>query len=206
MMTSLTRRQQQVYDFISNYQQQCGYAPTLQEIAAHLDVRGNLGVIRHLQALEKKGHIRRTAGSSRGIVLLGRVGWANSAIALPLVGSVPAGPLSEALEDIEGYLAVDPSLVRGDGCFALRVRGDSMIEAQIAPGDLAIVRPQSTADNGDIVVAMIAGEATLKRFYREAGQIRLQPENARLEPIIVTADAGEVVIIGKVTGIVRTLE
>jgi repressor LexA len=202
-MASLTRRQQQVYDFIGSYQQQCGYAPTLQEIAAHLQVRGNLGVIRHLQALEKKGCIRRTAGSSRGIVLLGRT---TAAVALPLVGSVQAGALSEALEDVEDSLAVDPSLVRGEGCFALRVRGDSMIEAQIAPGDLAIVRPQASAENGDIVVAMLDGEATLKRFFREAGQIRLQPENARLQPIIVTAEAGEVVIIGKVTGIVRNLE
>lgn len=202
-MASLTKRQQQVYDFIDSYQQQCGYAPSLQEIAVHLEVRGNLGVIRHLQALEKKGLIRRAAGSSRGIVLLDR---ANAAVALPLIGSVQAGPLSEVLEDVEGSLAVDPSLVRGAGCFALRVRGDSMIEAQIAPGDLAIIRPQASADNGDIVVAMVNGEATLKRFFREAGQIRLQPENAQLQPIIVTAEAGEVMIIGKVTGIVRALE
>ncbi|HEY5672221.1 MAG TPA: transcriptional repressor LexA [Malonomonas sp.] len=201
-MASLTKRQQQVYDFISDYLQRCGYAPSLQEIAAHLNVRGNLGVIRHLQALEKKGCIRRTVGSSRGIVLPGR---SSTAVALPLVGSVQAGALSEALEDVEGSLAVDPSLVRGEGCFALRVRGDSMIEAQIAPGDLAIVRPQASAENGDIVVAMFDGEATLKRFFREAGQIRLQPENARMQPIIITAEAGEVAIIGKVTGIVRAL-
>ena len=202
-MASLTKRQQQVYDFIDDYQQQCGYAPTLQDIAAHLEVRGNLGVLRHLGALEKKGFIRRTAGSSRGIVLLGR---GSPAVTLPIVGSVQAGALSEAFEDVEGSLSLDASLVRGSGCFALRVRGDSMIEAQIAPGDLAIVRPQASAENGDIVVAMLDGEATLKRFFREAGQIRLQPENARLQPIIVTAAAGEVVILGKVTGIVRVLE
>ena len=201
-MASLTKRQQQVYDFLGSYQQQRGYAPTLQEIAAHLAVRGNLGVIRHLQALEKKGYIRRTAGSSRGIVLLGR---ASAAIALPLVGSVQAGALSEALEDIEDSFSVDSSLVHGEGCFALRVRGDSMIEAQIAPGDLAIVRPQATAENGDIVVAMLDGEATLKRFFRESGHIRLQPENSRLQPIIVSAEIGEVVIVGKVTGIIRTM-
>lgn len=200
-MATLTDRQQQVYDFIVQYLEGQGYAPTLQEIAGHLRIRGNLGVIRHLTALEKKGYIRRSSGSSRGIVLLGR----SSAVALPVVGSVQAGELSEALEDIEGYLAVDPSLVRGEGAFVLRVRGDSMIEAQIAPGDLAIVRPQATADDGDIVVAMLEGEATLKRFFRQADSIRLQPENSRLQPIILRPEDGEVVILGKVTGIVRSL-
>lgn len=202
-MDVLTKRQQQVYDFIADYQQQCGYAPTLQEIAGHLLVRGNLGVLRHLGALEKKGFIRRTAGSSRGIVLLGQT---SPSVTLPLVGTVQAGSLTEALADVDGYLSVDASLVRGDGCFALRVRGDSMIEAQIAPGDLAIVRPQTSAENGDIVVAMLNGEATLKRFYRETGVIRLQPENSRLQPIVLTAEDGEVTILGKVTGIIRSLE
>ncbi|NOQ51225.1 MAG: transcriptional repressor LexA [Desulfuromonadaceae bacterium] len=197
-----TTRQQQVYDFIVRYLEQQGYAPTLQEIAAHLKVRGNLGVIRHLRALEKKGFLRRATGSSRGIVLLGR---SAGSLTLPLIGSVQAGPLSEALEDIEGYLSVDPSLVRGKDSFVLRVRGDSMIGAQIAPGDLAIVRPQNTADDGDIVVAMLDGEATLKRFFRERDAIRLQPENSRLQPIILRPEDGEIVILGKVTGIVRSL-
>ncbi len=202
-MLKLTVRQQQVYDFIVTYSDQNGYAPTLQEIAADLQVRGNLGVLRHLEALEKKGFIRRATGSSRGIVLLGR----SRSSSLPLVGSVAAGPLSEALEDIEGYLMVDPSLVHGDGCFALRVRGDSMIEAQILSGDLAIVRPQSDVVNGDIVVAMIDGEATLKRYFRETdGSVRLQPENSVLLPIILRPEDGELRIVGKVTGIVRSLE
>ncbi len=202
-MEEPTQRQQQVYDFIARYQQKNGYAPTLQEIAAHLNVRGNLGVIRHLTALEKKGYLRRTPGSSRGIVLAGR---SSAALSIPLVGSVAAGGLSEAFEEMEGYLDVDPSLVRGRDSFALRVKGDSMIEAQIAPGDLAIVRPQATAANGDIVVAMLDGEATLKRFFREADHIRLQPENTRLKPIILHPQDGEVRILGKVTGIIRTLE
>ncbi len=201
-MPALTARQQQVYDFIVQYSEQRGYAPALQEIAAHLNIRGNLGVIRHLEALGKKGYIRRRRGRSRSIVLPGRA----LSIALPLVGSVQAGPLSEALEDVEGSLAVDASLVRGEGCFALRVRGDSMLDAQIAPGDLAIVRPQATAENGDIVVALLDGEATLKRFFRERDGIRLQPENARLEPIIWRPEDGELQILGKVTGIVRQLD
>ncbi|MCD6188377.1 MAG: repressor LexA, partial [Desulfuromusa sp.] len=110
-----------------------------------------------------------------------------------------------ALEHVEDYLSVDVALTKGAGCFVLRVRGDSMIEAQIADGDLAVVSPQVTADNGDIVVAMLDGEATLKRFYREAGYIRLQPENSHFQPIILSASDGEVTILGKVTGIFRLL-
>jgi len=200
-MSKLTSRQQQVYNFIINYLDQYGYAPTLQEIAAHLGIRGNLGVLRHLEALVKKDYIRRTLGSSRGIVVLGR----SFSLSLPVVGSVAAGPLSEALEHVEDYLNIDATLIKGAGSFVLRVRGDSMIEAQIADGDLAVVCPQSTADNGDIVVAMLDGEATLKRFYREAGQIRLQPENSHLQPIILSASDGEIHIVGKVTGIFRSL-
>ncbi len=202
-MQILTSRQQQVLDFIALFLQQNGYAPTLQEIATHLRVRGNLGVIRHLSALEKKGFLVRSRGLSRGIVLAGR---STSALSLPLVGSVAAGGLTEALEDIEGHLCVDPSLVRGEGSFVLRVKSDSMIEVQIAPGDLAIIRPQATAENGDIVVAMLDGEATLKRFFRERGRIRLQPENSSLQPIILRPEDGEVRILGKVTGIIRALE
>lgn len=201
-MRSLTSRQKQVYDFIFFYHEENGYAPSLQEIAGHLGIKGNLGVLRHLQALEKKGCLKRIPGNSRGIVLPQRAG----SVALPLLGAVAAGPLSEVLENNEGYLTVDPSLVHGDNSFALRVAGDSMVEAQILPGDLAIVRPQATAENGEIVVAMLAGEATLKRFFREKEHIRLQPENPRLPPIILRPEDGELQILGKVTGIIRSLE
>jgi repressor LexA len=98
---------------------------------------------------------------------------------------------------------VDPALVRSADSFVLRVRGDSMIEAQICDGDLAVVRPQASAENGEIVVALIAGEATLKRFYREGGRIRLQPENCHMAPIVIDSTGGEVVIVGKVTGLMR---
>ncbi len=200
-MSKLTSRQQQVYNFIVHYLDQYGYAPTLQEIAGHLEIRGNLGVLRHLGALEKKGYISRAAGSSRGIVVLGR----SSSLSLPIVGSVAAGPLSEALEHVEDFLSVDAALTKDPSSFVLRIRGDSMIEAQIADGDLAVVNPQSTAANGDIVVAMVDGEATLKRFYQEEGHIRLQPENFRLQPIILSANDGEISILGKVTAIFRSL-
>ncbi len=202
-MEKLTDRQKQVYRFVGAYVETQGYAPTLQEIAVHLGVSGNLGVLRHLEALEKKGYLRRKQGCSRGIVLSER---STTVFSLPLVGTVAAGALTEALENIEEHISVDSSLVRGDGCFVLRVKGDSMIEAQIAPGDLAIVRPQATAGNGDIVVAMLDGEATLKRFFRENDSVRLQPENSSLQPIILRPEDGEVRILGKVTGIIRALE
>ncbi|MCW8859665.1 MAG: transcriptional repressor LexA [Deltaproteobacteria bacterium] len=201
-MPKLTPRQKQTYEFILQYLERQGFAPTLQEIAIHLGVRGNLGVLRHLAALEKKGYLRRTTGQSRGIVLL----RTPASKLLPVVGSVAAGPLSEALEHVEDYLNVDPSLVKGENSFVLRVQGDSMIEAHITDGDMAVVRPQATADNGDIVVAMIDGEATLKRFFKEPGHVRLQPENSRFSPIILTAADGELTVVGKVTGIIRSLD
>lgn len=201
-MIELTLRQRQVYDFIVQVIDRDRFSPTLQEIANHLGIRGNLGVLRHLEALEKKGYIRRKTGQSRGIVLSER----SVSKLLPVVGSVAAGPLTEAFENVEDYLNVDVSLIKGEGSFLLRVRGDSMIEAHIADGDLVVVRPQKTAGNGNIVVAMIEGEATMKRFFKEQGQIRLQPENRLLQPIILTAEDGELMIIGKVTGLIRLLD
>jgi repressor LexA len=128
------------------------------------------------------------------------------AVLLPIVGVVRAGALQPAIEDIEGYFAIDRSQLKASDSFFLRVKGDSMINAAIRDGDLAMVRPQATAENRDIVVAMVNGEATLKRFYRERGQIRLQPENPNMEPIIIRPRDGEVTIIGKVVGIYRELE
>lgn len=203
-MVSLTRRQQQVYDFLVACVRENGYPPTLQEIAAELGVAGNLGVLRHLAALERVGLIRRSRGSSRGISLVDRPDAAGAC--LPLIGTVRAGQPQLAQEDIDGYFRVDDSLVKSPGSFLLRVRGDSMIEAHIVDGDLAVVRPQQTAENGEIVVAMIDGEATLKRFYRDGGRIRLQPANVTMTPLIIPAETAEVVIVGKVTGLCRRLD
>jgi repressor LexA len=122
---------------------------------------------------------------------------------LPIVGTVRAGVPEPPQEDIEGELAVDPALLRSGGRFWLKVRGDSMIEAAIRDGDLALIRPQSSAADRDIVVALVDGEATLKRFFREKGAIRLQPENARLKPIVIRDGAGEVTIVGKVVALLR---
>ncbi len=203
-MAVLTRRQQQVYDFLVAYLAAKGYPPTLQEIAGHLQVSGNLGVLRHLKALERAGLITRSPGSSRSITLINRPEQAS--ILLPLLGSVRAGLPELAMEEIEARIAVDPVLVKSRDAFLLRVKGDSMIEAHILAGDLAVIRPQATAENGEIVVALIDGEATLKRFFHEGDRIRLQPENSSMEPIFVAADTLELSIIGKVTGLCRVLE
>ncbi|HEY7746051.1 MAG TPA: transcriptional repressor LexA, partial [Desulfuromonadales bacterium] len=127
------------------------------------------------------------------------------AVSLPVVGTVRAGAPQPAMEEIEGYFAVDPGHRRG-GTFFLRVKGDSMIGAGILDGDLALVRPQPTAANGEIVVALLDGEATLKRFFREPGHIRLQPENPTLEPIVIRPGDGEVILVGKVVGLCRAME
>lgn len=199
--TSLTARQQQVLELIRQQIDDCGYPPTLRELARQLGVSGTLPVSKHLEALERKGYLTRSS-ASRGITL---AGTGVGAVQLPIAGTVRAGALTPAIEDIQGYLAIDRLQLHG-GTFLLRVAGDSMINAAIKEGDLALVRPQPTAHNREIVVAMVNGEATLKRFYREGDTIRLQPENPNLLPIILREGDGEVSIVGKVVAIFRSLE
>jgi repressor LexA len=201
-MEKLTPRQQQVLDFIAAYIDDHGYPPTMREIAEHIGVVGNATAIFHLEALERKGYLKRESGSSRGIVLNREPQPEFNQI--PIVGQVRAGNLTLAVENIEGYFPLEKMQLKG-GTFFLRVKGDSMINDAIKEGDLALIRPMQTAQNGDIVVAMVDGEATLKRFYREHGFIRLQPRNPNMEPIIIPADK-EVSIIGKVIKIVRDLD
>jgi len=197
-----TKRQQQVLDFINDYISRFGNAPSQREIAASLGINGTLGVMKHLQALERKGCIVRRQGRARGVALPSPH---STAVSLPIVGTVRAGQPTPPIEDIEGYFSIDSSQQHGEQGFFLRIRGDSMIDAGIRTGDLALVRPQTTADNGDIVVALVEGEATLKRFFRERGRIRLQPENPAMEPIVIRPGKQEVSIIGRVTGIYRKL-
>ncbi|PLY00593.1 MAG: LexA family transcriptional regulator [Desulfuromonas sp.] len=198
-MEPVTRRQQQVLDYVSDHLQQQGYPPTLREIAAHLNVSGTLGVLKHLQALEKKGFIEKEAGSSRGIRIVGQKG---NGLALPIAGRIAAGALQPAVEEIDGYFTVDRTGGRS-GDFLLQVKGDSMIEAGILNGDLVQIRPQQTASDGDIIAVLVDDEATLKRFYRGNGHIRLQPENTTMQPIIVTPGDGETRIVGKLVGLFR---
>ncbi|HEY4744403.1 MAG TPA: transcriptional repressor LexA [Desulfuromonadaceae bacterium] len=197
----ITQRQRQVLQFIMSYSDSKGFPPSQRDIAKHLDVSGTLPVMRHLDALERKGYIKRES-VNRGITLTTPH---SRNVSLPIVGTVRAGQLSTAIEDIQGYFSVDQVAVRGDGCFFLKVRGESMITAGIFESDLVLVRPQKSADNREIVVAMLDGEATVKRFFRENGHIRLQPENPHMEPIIIRPEDGEVDIVGKVIGVYRQL-
>ena len=201
-MEPLTERQQQVLNLISAHIERHGFPPSHRELMEALGVKSPLGVVKHLRALERKGQIVCRAGSSRGITLAVRP---PAPPLLPIVGRVRAGLPEEAVEDIRGHCAADPAWTRGADCFYLRVSGESMIEAGIHDGDLALVRSQSTAENGEIVVALVDGEATLKRFYREREQIRLQPENRAMHPIIIPGGTGTVTIVGKVVGIYRDL-
>lgn len=197
----LTQRQRQVLQFITSFADSNGYPPSQREIAGHLNVSGTLPVMKHLDALERKGYLKRDS-VNRGITLK----TPNSRpVSLPIIGTVRAGQLSTAIEDIQGYFSVDHMAVKGADCFFLKVSGDSMITAGILDGDLALVRPQLTADNKDIVVAMLEGEATVKRFYKERDHIRLQPENPTMSPILIYPENGEVTIVGKVIGIYRNL-
>lgn len=197
----LTQRQHQVLQFITDFSETSGFPPSQREIAHHLNVSGTLPVMKHLAALERKGYIKREQ-VNRGITLNKPP---NKSIALPIVGAVRAGQLTPAIEDIQGHFAVDPMAVKGDGCFFLRVKGDSMIEAGIFEGDLVMVRPQKTAESKDTVVAMLDDEATLKWFYREKDHIRLQPANSAMQPIIIKPEDGALSLVGKVIGVYRRL-
>jgi repressor LexA len=198
--TTPTPRQQQVLDFITSYLDNNGYPPSQREIAQHLGVPGNRPAAKHLAALEKKGYLKLDS-VNRGIALTSATG---TSVSLPIVGSVRAGHLSPAIEDIQGYFSVDQNAVKGKGCFFLRVKGESMIDAGVKDGDLALILPQQTADNRDMVVVLVDGEATLKWFFKESDHIRLQPDNPAMQPIIVSSDR-QVDIVGRVIGLYRSL-
>jgi repressor LexA len=205
-MENLTKRHQQVLDFVTMCIDTLGAPPTLREISAYIGTRGTVTTLHHLQAVEKKDYLRRREGSSRGIVLTGNAGKSEVLVSIPIVGTVNAGLPQPAVESIEGYCGVSPEWIKGDGCFFLKVKGDSMIEAHIIDGDLALIRPQPTAENGEIVVALIDGAATLKRFNHEGDHIRLQPENRQMQPILIHKYDAETVIVGKLMKIIRSYD
>lgn len=177
----------------------------MREIAHHLQIRGPKGAHKHLAALEKKGYIRRRSRLSRAMEI---VGWSGAAASpptiVPVVGRVRAGAPLLAMEEVEQHLRLDRSLAP-HGSFALKVTGDSMIEAGIHDGDYAVVQPDSQPRNGEIVVALLNDEATVKRFYKDHGMIRLEPANARMKPIVIRPNQDDVRIIGKVMAIIRKL-
>jgi len=203
MKKKLTVRQQAIYDFIRSTIDNRGIPPTMREIGEEFDIRSTNGVEGHLAALERSGLIARERGTSRGIALR-EVGGPVAAV--PLLGRVAAGTPVLAPENREGEVMVDLSLfsfrsVRN--VFALKVKGESMINAHILDGDTILVRAQATARDGDIVVALVEGEATVKRFFARKNSVRLQPENSSMKPIII--DRGEFLILGKAVGVLRKL-
>jgi repressor LexA len=206
---ALTDRQQSILDFLKDFLRKSGYPPTIREIAAHFDLRSPKGVQDHLAALERKGHIRRTPERSRGIELLSfkpeELRDRGNVVSLPLIGQVAAGAPVLSDENIEEWIEVDASFAAREGNFLLKVVGESMVDAHILDGDTIVVSPQETARNGEIVVALVDDEATVKTFYREATHIRLQPENPTMDPIIIPAGDSEVRIIGKVVAVMRVL-
>jgi repressor LexA len=200
---NLTKRQQEIFDFIKRYSAKHGYPPTVRDIGKAIGLTSSSTVHAHLANLEKVGLLRRDPSKPRAIELL--VDRAKRAVGgeggLPLVGQVAAGEPLLAEENIEDYVEV-PELAGGDqGEYLLRITGDSMIDAGIHDGDHVTVRTQDTARDGEIVVALVGedSEATVKRFFKEKDHIRLQPENETLEPI----RSREVAIVGKVVGVMR---
>ena len=205
----LTKRQQEIFDFIKRYSASNGYPPTVRDIGKAVGLASSSTVHAHLANLEKLGLLRRDPTKPRAIELLDRaasevvdnVRSLVSGPGLPVLGQVAAGAPILAEENVEEYVHVPPAAGGDTGEFILKVKGDSMIEAGILQGDFVVVRRQDTASDGEIVVALVEDEATVKRFFREADHIRLQPENSALEPIRVT----DVQVLGRVVGLFRSV-
>ena len=207
-----TEKQLRILEVIREFTAEMGYPPSVREIGERVGLSSSSTVQSHLKTLERRGLLRRDPTKPRALVPADMVPRAAApgarresgpeTISLPIVGRVAAGVPITAAENLEDTFALPASFVgRGSGQFMLRVKGDSMIDAAILDGDLIVVEPQPVAHNGEIVVAMIDGEATVKRFYREAGRIRLQPENRAMEPIYVD----DVTVVGRVEAVVRRL-
>lgn len=190
-MARSSNKREEIFAFLSDYIAEHNYAPSVREICSATGLSSTASVYYHLQALAQEGKIALDESKKRAITLLS----APLRGKVPIVGVVQAGQPILAVENIEGYLPWDGE----DGCFALRVRGDSMIDAGILPGDKLIVRPQPSADNGDIVVALLEDEATVKRLLRKDGHVWLIPENAAYCPI----NGDHATLIGRVKGVVR---
>jgi len=207
--TDLTERQREVLDFIRSFALQNSYPPSVRDIGEAVGLASTSSVHAHLNTLEEKGFIRRDGSSARAIIVLDdseipsleeSTGIIRNIVNLPLLGQVAAGIPMEAQQDIEDSFSLPKQIVGDTASFLLTIRGDSMIEAGIFDGDYVVVREQPTANNGEIVVALIDSEATVKTFYRETDRIRLQPENVSMQPIYVRDD---VTILGKVIALLR---
>jgi repressor LexA len=196
----LTKRQREILDYLQEFIQQHGYAPSLEEVGKRFGLSSLATVHKHLTNLQEKGFIRRSWNRSRSVELLpARVG--QRAVDVPMLGYVAAGSPIEAVQSNETIAVPEDMVGRGD-TYVLRVKGDSMIDEQIRDGDFVIVEDRKTADNGEMVIALLGGhEVTLKKFYRESGRIRLQPANPTMLPIF--ADPANVQLQGVVVGVMR---
>lgn len=201
MGEGLTSRQRDVLDYIKTCVRTRGYPPSVREIGQAVGLSSTSTVHGHLANLEEKGFIRRDATKPRTIEVIDHLASAAAAVFVPVVGRVTAGRPILAVENIEDQFPLPATLVGDDTVFLLSVRGDSMIEAGILDGDLLVVKQQTSADNGDIVVALLGEEATVKRFYREKDHVRLQPENRAMDPILTR----DVEVLGKVIGLYRKI-
>ncbi len=200
----LTKRQQEIFDFIKRYSAKYGYPPTVRDIGKAVGLASSSTVHAHLANLERIGMLRRDPTKPRAIELLDRAAAGVRSFVkpgLPLVGQVAAGQPVLAEENIEDYIQT-PTFAGGeDGEYLLRVRGESMKNVGILDGDLVVVRPQEAASDGEIVVALVGEDATVKRFFQEQDHVRLQPENETMEPI----RSREVRVLGKVVGLMRSI-
>ena len=205
-MIELTEKQEQVLEAIQTYQQEYGYSPTVRELADHFGQSSSAGIHKILVALEEKGYLKKgQKGQSRSLQVVGVEQQAaeNRVRSFPILGQVEAGMPQLAIEEKEGDLYLDTDWAGGDDTFLLRVHGHSMIDADINDGDILVVEKSNSAHNGEIVIALLDDEATVKRFYKERDRFRLQPENPTMQPIYVNKDDSSFQIIGKVRGLLR---
>ena len=200
MYEDLTARQKQILDYIHNFFREKGYPPSVREICAATNLKSTATVHGYLVQLEKKGYIKRDPQKPRAIEIMNIVAT-KDLVNVPLVGKVTAGEPILAQENIESIFPLPKDMLPDAEVFMLSVKGDRMINAGIFSGDYVLVKATNTAENGDIVVALIGDEATIKRFYKETDYIRLQPENPSMAPIIVK----DLKILGKVVGLFRRL-
>ena len=224
---AISKRQRQVLEYIAEYSQSQGYPPSVRDIGEHVGLASPSTVFTHLSSLEQKGYIRKEKDAARAIIILEK-GWqvlnengdfdiaemapageasthgaagSGDIVELPLIGQIAAGEPIFATQNIEDSYKLPKQLVGDRGSFMLTIKGDSMIEAGINDGDYVVVREQPTADNGDIVVAMLGEDATVKTFYKEPNCIRLQPQNSTMEPIY----SRDVQVVGKVIALLRSM-
>jgi len=197
----LTDRQREILEYIEGEIVDRGHSPTIREIGGRFGISSTNGVRAHLVALVKKGYLKKQDFISRGLELTRTL--ASQIGRVPLVGSVPAGQPIDSAENIEGEIALDLSFMPKGETFSLTVTGDSMVNAGILNGDVVIVKKQAVANAGQIVVAIVDGEATVKRYFPEGKRIRLQPENGAYEPILVDKKSGDFRIAGRVVGLLR---